>query len=237
MNDHALIEELIAARVLGGLDEADARTLEREMAGHGDCADCRRLELAYGEVAGRLPLSLDPAPVDPAIADRILASGPASEPSGGGLAIAGAEPTPRRRRRPGWAVLVAVAAAAALILAGIGVVSVRRPTTATVASGPQVATFSPSTNGDMTLLYTPGGSGVVWGSGMTAPTSGKVYALWTLTGTTATLAGCPQVVDGAFVASVADLQGATQMAVTQEPESCPSQPTSSPIMTTTLATS
>ena len=235
MNDHALIEERLAARVLGGLDADDETALEQEMAAHGDCEDCRLLELAYGEVAGRLALSLDAAPVDAAMAERILAAPPATEP-GGPLVLAGAETARPRRRRPAWTALVAVAAAVALIAAGVGLALARRPATATIAEAPTVTTFSPTTNGHLTLVYTPDGSGVVWGSGMTAPASGRVYALWALTGTTATLVGCPQVTDGTLVAPVSGLQDATSMAVTQEPASCPSQPTSTPIMTTTVAT-
>jgi hypothetical protein len=46
MRDHALIEELIAVRALGGLDGGDDDVLRREMAGHGpECAECRQLEV------------------------------------------------------------------------------------------------------------------------------------------------------------------------------------------------
>ena len=58
--DHALIDELLAVRALGGLDEDDAAVLERELAAHGDCAECRRLEAEHTEVAGMLALALDP---------------------------------------------------------------------------------------------------------------------------------------------------------------------------------
>ena len=42
--DHALIDELLSARALDGLDETDAAVLARELAAHGDCDECRRLE-------------------------------------------------------------------------------------------------------------------------------------------------------------------------------------------------
>ena len=71
--DHALIDELLAIRALDGLDEDDAAVLERELAGHGDCEECRRLEAEHAEVAGMLALSLDPRPVEEDMADRILA--------------------------------------------------------------------------------------------------------------------------------------------------------------------
>ena len=71
--DHALIDELLAIRALDGLDEDDAALLERELAAHGDCDECRRLEVEHAEVAGMLALALDPRPVDENMADRILA--------------------------------------------------------------------------------------------------------------------------------------------------------------------
>ena len=96
--DHALIEELLAIRALDGLDEDDAARLERELAVHGDCDECRRLQAEHAEVAGMLALALDPRPVDPRMADRILA-----EPQRSGGATAGAvdEVSARRDRRLG----------------------------------------------------------------------------------------------------------------------------------------
>ena len=94
--NHDRIEERLAVRALGGLDEADAAALEAEMATHGDCAECRRLERELTETAGRLAFALDPAPVDPGTADRILAARP-SPP----IAPAAVEPPARHRARPG----------------------------------------------------------------------------------------------------------------------------------------
>ena len=62
--DHRLIDELLAVRALDGLDEDDAARLDRELASHGDCAECRRLEAEHLEVAGMLPLALDPRAVE-----------------------------------------------------------------------------------------------------------------------------------------------------------------------------
>ncbi|HZB78943.1 MAG TPA: hypothetical protein VE522_03740, partial [Actinomycetota bacterium] len=71
--EHALIEELMAIRALDGLDDDDATRLEREVAAHGDCDECRRLQAEYSEVAGMLALALEPRPVDEDMVDRILA--------------------------------------------------------------------------------------------------------------------------------------------------------------------
>ena len=72
--DHSLIEELMAAEALGGLDDDDRELLERERASHGDCAECREIGSGFAETAGRLGFVLTPEPVDETMADRILAS-------------------------------------------------------------------------------------------------------------------------------------------------------------------
>ena len=49
---HDRIEEMMAAQALSGLSAADEAELELLRAEHGrDCAECRRLEDAYSEVA------------------------------------------------------------------------------------------------------------------------------------------------------------------------------------------
>ena len=75
MLDHGRIEELLAVRALSGLDGDDVRDLENELRAHGpDCQECRRLEREFDETAAMIAFSLDPEPVDPGLADRILAT-------------------------------------------------------------------------------------------------------------------------------------------------------------------
>src|SRR4029450_5924700 len=67
MRSHERIEELIAIRSIGGAGPREQAELERLMASHGpDCEDCRRLEIEYGEVAGRLAFALGPGARGPA---------------------------------------------------------------------------------------------------------------------------------------------------------------------------
>jgi hypothetical protein len=69
------------------------------------------------------------------------------------------------------------------------------------------------------------------GSSLPEPGSDKVYEIWMLQGSTAVSGGCVRPHDGSIVAFVdADLADTDQMAVTVEPDSCPSQPTSAPIL-------
>ena len=79
--DHTRIEELLAVDALGGLEAADEAALRAEMAEHGpDCETCRRLETGFRETAAMLALSLDPAPVRPGTADRVLAAAKVPRP-------------------------------------------------------------------------------------------------------------------------------------------------------------
>ena len=114
--DHALIDELLAVRALDGLDDDDAALLSREIAAHGDCDECRRLQAEHAEVAGTLALALEPRPVDPRMADRIVA-----EPQRR-LRRGHRRDARRSRRASGraarrWQTAFGVAAAIALILA------------------------------------------------------------------------------------------------------------------------
>ena len=123
IRDHASIDELLAIRALGGLDGDDAARLERELAEHGDCDECRRLEAEHNEVAGMLALSLDPRPVDEGMVDRIVAQEqrrtPREEQGPERIVIASSvdELASRRDARLGrWQAAFGVAAAIALIL-------------------------------------------------------------------------------------------------------------------------
>ena len=113
--DHALIEELMALEVLDGLDGPDLQILERERAMHGDCVECRRIESEFRETAGRMAFSLDPEPVDPAMADRIIAMG-REEDEELPPAVPVRDEFAERQRSRGRGVVAALAVAAALIL-------------------------------------------------------------------------------------------------------------------------
>jgi len=105
MADHERLEELIVARALGGLETGDERAYQLEREHHlADCAECRRLETEYGEVAGRLAFSLDPEPVSQDLEERVVAAMPRSRD---------------RRRLPPWAAAVA---ATFCVLAVLGAV-------------------------------------------------------------------------------------------------------------------
>jgi hypothetical protein len=249
IRDHSLIEELLAVRVLDGLDGDDVERLERELLGHGDCEECRRLESELNDAAGWLASVLDPAPMDAAAADAILdrarteatgdrATRPAAatdEPS-----ITGDDLAERRARsRRTWVTITAAAAAFLIVLASVAVLG-RRPATKVVSASPTqtVVTFTGSAGAPrLSLLYTPGTAGfVLWGTGIPDLGPGKVYEVWAFHGKTPASAGCLTPSAGAIATTLpVDPTGVHVMAVTVESASCPPAPTTTPILTASLA--
>jgi Anti-sigma-K factor rskA, C-terminal len=233
--DHAAIEELLAIRSLAGLDDDDEALLERELASHGDCEECRRLASEYDETAGRLAFALDPVPVDMGQADEILrrATHPATQevappPVAGPIDELGAR---RARRGRSWPALVAAAVAIVLVASAVALFGPQRSTGVQASTDQEVVGFTGDA-GELAMAYRPGEPGALFvGSGFADPGPDKVYAIWMLQGTTPVSGGCVRPHDGSIVVFVnADLTGTDQMAVTVEPASCPSAPTTSPVL-------
>lgn len=226
--DHSVIEELLAIRALGGLDADDEITLQRLMAEHGpDCEECRRLQDEFDGTAGLLGFALDPVPVDPRIADRILVQ---PRPTAG----RDAPPTERPGRR--WPALVAVAAAVVLVLVSIALFRPRTQTIAGVSFGQQVITFEGGT-GEVAMAYSPGEPGaLIVGRDLPTPGADRTYEIWAITGTTPVSAGCVSPTDGQLATFTdLDVSASDLMAITVESSSCPSAPTTQPVYTATLA--
>jgi hypothetical protein len=236
--DHALIDELLAIRSLDGLDGDDVALLERELAAHGDCDECRRLEVEHAEVAGMLALALDPRPVDEGMADRILAPEQGKEQrKERGPDRSAAAPTDefsaRRDVRVGrWQAAFGIAAAVALVLA---FVLATRPGGGVHVPGTIVA-FE-GAQGELAMAYTPGERGaLVWGAGLPDPGGGKLYELWMIEDGKPVRGACLAPTEGAVATYLdADLSSAELMAVTVESTDCPTAPTTDPIFTAELA--
>jgi hypothetical protein len=230
IRDHALIDELLAARALDGLDEDDAAALERELALHGDCDECRRLETRHAEVAGMLAFALDPRPVSEEMVDRILA-----DPRPAAAATTPDELATRRDARlVRWQAAFGVAAAVALVLA---IVLATR--TGGNVPGDVVVAFDGAAPGQVALAYTPGEPGaLVWATGLPDPGPGNVYEVWMFEGDQPVRTACLTPDDGAVAAYLdADLSSAELMAVTVESAACPDAPTTDPVYTAELDTS
>jgi hypothetical protein len=222
--DHDQIEELLAVRALGGLDGDDRQLLIREIGAHGDCDECRRLELEYEETAGRLAFALDPTPVGAEAADEILRR--ASTPEV-------VRPIPARPRRT-WQALGAVAAVIALVVAVA--VAIPRPTAAVHARSDQSVIHFTGSGGELAMAYAPGEPGAVFvGSGFSDPGPGKVYEIWMIQGKTPVRGGCVRPHDGSIATFLnANLRGVDLMAVTVESSACPARPTTTPLLTAPL---
>jgi len=225
MRDHGRIEELIAIRSIGGLDTEDRAELEREMASHGpDCEECRRLEIEYAEVAGRLGFALDPVALRPGFADETIELALGESP---------ASRTDRRGSGGRWRPLVAVAAAVVLFVGGavLGAAVFGGddvPAQATVlALQPQ----DPSLTGTVTAAFRPGEPGIyLQGSGLEPLPEDQVYELWVIEGDTPAAAVCvrPGEDGSVFGFSDEEVTGSEVLAVTVEPSTCSDAPTTPP---------
>jgi hypothetical protein len=218
--DHTSIDELLAARALDGLEPDEVARLEREMAEHGDCETCRRLESEHGETAGMLALALEPRPVDPAIVERIL--------EGSGPASAASPDRQLRRWQAAFGVAAAVAAALAIALA-------TRPGTGDVVPGQRFVSFE-GASGELAAAYAPGERGlVVWGTDLPDPGAGKVYELWLIQDGAASRGACLEPRNGALGAYLdTDVGQADTLALTVESTACPDAPTTDPLYTASL---
>jgi hypothetical protein len=239
--DHALIEELLAVRSLGGLDGDDVELLERELAAHGDCEECRELESGYEETAGRLAFALDPMAMGVEQADAILqrATHPATQDVASGPLSPPVDELGARRGRRGrsWPTIAAAAAAIVLVVSAVAIMGPFRSTGVHATTNQTVVHFT-GEGGELAMAYEPGTPGAVFlGSGFSDPGANKVYEIWMIRGTTPLSGGCVRPHDGSIVTYVnADLSGVDLMAVTVEDGSCPSQPTTAPFLSAPLTT-
>ena len=237
IRDHALIDELLAARALDGLDDDDATVLERELAAHGDCDECRRLETQHAEVAGMLAFALDPRPVSDGMVDRIL-SQPRTD-----VAPTAALPPRRPTRSPPVGTPASSGGrrrSASPRRSHSSSPSSSRPAPpAGRASRPRVVAFDGTAPGQVALAYTPGEPGaLVWATGLPDPGPGNVYEVWMIEGDQAVRGACLAPEDGAVATYLdADLSSADLMAVTVESAACPDAPTTDPVYTAELDTS
>lgn len=231
MRDHERIEELMAVRALGGLEPPDEETLRREMADHGpECAECRRLEAELDEVAGRLAFALDPVPVRDGFEDEVVTRAVRERPD----LRSGDEPASRARARVGrgFRPLVAIAASLVLFAAGWGVGALSSDNEG-VPPHARVVAFQGEGGGSLSVAYRPGEAGVyLLGSGLETPPDGDVYAVWLFQDGTPVPATCfvPSADGSVFEFVDAGLGTTDAMAVTVEPSSCPSAPTTAPIL-------
>lgn len=238
---HDLIEELVVADALGGLDEAGRLELDRELAAHGgDCAECRALVAEYREVAGRLAFALDPAPLSAGAEDRLLEAAREARPrSAPGGVASRVRPSSVRAGRPGgsggaarrWVATAAVAAGLA-VLGGFAGYRL-----APKSGGLRAVAFAAQGGQQLAVVYEPGaGHAFVVGANLPAPPAGKTYELWYQPAAGAPMrpAGTFEPTDGRVVARADVGKEFVALAVSVEPDGGSPQPTSDPVFVATV---
>lgn len=222
MKGHDQIAELYALEALDALDAEDQEALSRVRAEHGPgCPECAELQKAYRDAAGRLAFSLDPVPIREEVAQEVLRAGREVP-----LLPAG------RWRR-------ALLAAAAAVLVGVGAVggyflAPRRQgeveSLARFVSRADVQVFRfQGRSGNLVAAVAPQ-EVFLLGSDLPALSPGRVYELWIIREETASKGLCLEPRNGVVAARFeADVRGSDALAVTVEPSSCPSQPSTEPV--------
>ena len=227
MRDHSLIEELLAAAVLGGLSPADADLLRRERQSHGACQECARLEAEYQESAGRIGFSLAPVEGPDGAVDDVLRHAVRARTE-----TVSAPQDPQASPGSWWKPVIAIAAALALalVLFGGGWLLRGKGSTTARTSGAQLVHFD-GTTGNLAMAFVPGEAGAVFfGANLPDPGDGNVFEVWTFHGQQPVRMVCLNSSDGTVLQFAdAAVGSATQMAVTIESSSCPSAPTTKPI--------
>ena len=233
MRDHTMIEELLSAGALTGLDAVDEGRLGEEMSSHGACDECARLRRATLETAGRLAFALTPARVSARLEEATLTRARAQR------SPMAADPemdrAPAGRTTRAWG-LGAVAAAIVLFFVGWLAGTHAADHGSTFPVDGRVAVFSGSP-ANLALVYRPGESGMyLIGGNLEQPAKGTTYALWLFHGDTPVGAGCFSPSSRGSVLRFVDAsaQGVSAAAVTQESTSCPSAPTVAPMLTASL---
>lgn len=245
---HPDIHSLTGAYATDALDEDERRTFEAHLAG---CEACRSEVESLHETTAMLGSAVaDPPPAH--LRDAVLAEiaetrqeGPAAEPA------PRPAPTPaedRSRRRWMDRLLLPAAAAMAVVLAGMSVVvgnlnrqvdelSVASDVADVVAAADLQTWETPLPEGGTArVMYSPSrGEGVFLADGMDPVDEGRIYELWAIDGDGPSPAGLFDVDDGRAVhAFSGDMAGVEAMAVTVEPDSGSSAPTSDPVVVVEL---
>jgi anti-sigma-K factor RskA len=213
--------------------------MREEMATHGPgCERCIRLVAEYSEVAGWLTTLAEPMPMSAGagirLSQRIAGPEPVEPVEAEGHRVA---PIAREARRSRSAAsrrrAAAVAVAASLVAAGvIGYRIAPHP------GGVRVAAFAAPPGQSLAVAYEPGGRrGVIIGSNVPAPPSGRVYELWfrPRSGAPMRPAGTFLPMHGRLRATVTLGPSFTALAVSVEPRGGSPQPTSEPVFVTTVS--
>jgi hypothetical protein len=226
MRDHTRIEELLTLEALGATDATEREELRAALEEHGSCAECDALRAEITEAAGTLPFALEPVDVPPELETAVVERARTTPQ----------EVRPRRRSVP----LIAAGIAAALLLGVVLGANIRGGGSSTpdelaallAEPGTQVVHMEGPSGNVAMAVSADGTRSYVAGTGLPALPDGKVYAVWSIAGDTPTSLVCLPVSDGSIGGGVdTSVAGADVVAITVEDQSCPSAPTTDPILT------
>jgi anti-sigma-K factor RskA len=217
--DHGRRQDDVAAYLVGALDEAEARELERHLAG---CGECRERVEWLRPAAELLPESVErvepPAELRQRVIEQVRAEGSAGR----------ARPAPRGRLRGVLRRPAAGLAAAAVIVAAIAGYAVGTGGDGTETIRAADASASLERSGD---------SGTLQMTGLQQLAAGEVYQAWVQRdGRIEPSSLFAARGDGSASAAIPDgLDGAEAVLVTIEPRGGSSEPTSAPIVAVPLS--
>jgi anti-sigma-K factor RskA len=228
MRDHVRIEELLTLEALDAIDDGERHELDVALTAHGsDCADCLALLAELRQTSGLLAFALDPVHVPEHIEAEAIRRVRALDERVSAQA-------PRSRTA-----LVALAIAAAVLVAAIvGTNSTRQGggssgDLAAILAEPGARLIHLQGSGGNVAVAVSGDStqAFVAGTDLAQLPDGKVYEVWSIAGDTPTSLACLPVVDGSISGAVhGDVTNADVVAVTVEDASCPTAPTTQPIL-------
>lgn len=240
MSDHERVQELLAVRALGGLDDEGRAELAGALSEHADCRGCAEMARDFDEAAGRLAFALKPSPTTVTAADVLArADTPIQAVTTRRATVDLARPSPR----PRWRSLLVAAAVGLVAIGGVGGTLIARQAGSGSAALARYLTEPETTvrpfkgTGGTLSVATQDGTdrSFVFGN-VGAPPPGKVYQLWTVRGSTP-VAGPTFLPRGGTVVLQVDAatQGADAVAITVEPTGGSKAPTSTPIFVASLA--
>jgi anti-sigma-K factor RskA len=232
------MKEQIPAYLLGALEPAELADFQHHLDGCDECqAELRWLEPAV------VRLSADVAQVEPdgALKRRVM-DAVEQEPGADGVPESPRRPAKRRRwfELPeisrGFAVAGAMALVVAVLVAGVAGYSLNGNNGSSDGPGTGTVTAARTTDGSNAVLVSNGGSGTLRVSNLDPPGEGKVYQAWVeregVIRPTDSLF-LPRR-DGTATTSVPDLEGASTVYVSVEPDGGSSSPTTTPVIAVAL---
>lgn len=236
---HHEMKEQIPAYLLGALEPAELADFQHHL---GGCAECQAELLWLEPSVANLAAEVEQVEPGSALKRRIM---DAVEQDIGAQAAPAASPRPPVKRRrwfalpeisPGFAVAGAMALVVAVLVAGVAGYALNGDDGSAGGPAAESVIAAKTTDGSNAVLVRSGNSGTLRISNLDTPGDGSVYQAWIeregVIRPTDSLF-LPRR-DGTATASVPDLEDATTVYVSVEPDGGSSSPTTTPVIAVAL---